>query len=126
MNPNPANTFSVVQVGESVCLFREREWYASQNIFVMYPKSSSLSRTHLFIQVAVNKILGQMYKNAYVYPKLNDVKNLEISLPRLPSGTPDYALMETYIRALEKLAVSRMNESDIMRIRRTIKLIYDN
>lgn len=110
VNPNPANTFSIVQVGESVCLFREREWYASQNIFIMYPKDSDLSRTHLFVQAAVNKILGQMYKSAYVYPKLNDIKNLEISLPCLQSGDPDYALMETYIRAIEKQAVSRLND----------------
>lgn len=109
VNPNPANTFSVVQVGESVCLFREREWYASQNIFIMYPKNSDLSRNHLFIQAAVNKILGQMYKSAYVYPKLNDIKNLEISLPCLPSGAPDYALMETCIRALEKQSISRLD-----------------
>jgi len=109
VNPNPANTFSVVQVGESVCLFREREWYASQNIFIMYPKDSNLSQNHLFIQATINKILGQMYKSAYVYPKLNDIKNLEIALPCLPSGDPDYALMEVYIRALEKQAVSRLD-----------------
>ena len=33
--PNPKNSFSLVQVGETVALWRANEWYASQNIFLL-------------------------------------------------------------------------------------------
>lgn len=37
--PNPKNTFSLVQIGETIALWRENEWYASQNIFLLCPKN---------------------------------------------------------------------------------------
>lgn len=46
--PNPGETFSLVQVGESVCLYRENEWYASQNIFLLNPKTKDFSK-HIFL-----------------------------------------------------------------------------
>lgn len=46
--PNAANTFSLVQVGESVCLYRERSWYASQNIFILNPKEKNFAM-YIFI-----------------------------------------------------------------------------
>ena len=70
---NPPDTFSLVQVGESVCLFRDNEWYASQNIFILMPKINELVKQHLFISSVINKALFT-YKSAYIYPTLSDVK----------------------------------------------------
>lgn len=123
--PNPKETFSLVQVGESVCLYRENEWYASQNVFILMPRNEHLKKTHLYIQGTVNKVLQQKYREAYVYPKLSDVKELGMVLPVVSDGTPDYHLMEIYIRALEKIAINRVNEADIICIRQTRKVVYN-
>ena len=71
--PIPKNTFSLVQVGESVCLYRNKEWYASQNIFTLTPLDTRLSEQHIFVVSSINKAL-QIYSSAYTYPTLEDVK----------------------------------------------------
>ena len=103
--PNPANTFSVVQIGETCCLFRENEWYASQNIFLMKPKFQELIETKLFITTMINKEF-EIYKEAYSYPTLKILKDLSIKLPVKEIEEIDWDYMEKYIRAMEKVVIA--------------------
>lgn len=98
--------------------------FSGASVNTLYSRNIN-SKNALYLCGAIEKMASGVASYSHL---LNGKKlaNAEISLPCLQSGAPDYALMETYTRALEKLAVSRMNESDIMRIRRTRKLIHNN
>lgn len=106
--PNPKNTFSLVQVGESICLFRTVEWYASQNIFILLPKNENLYKQSLFITATINKALYK-YKNAYVYPMLNDVKETVVALPQTDDGSIIFEFMESFIAELEAERVAELS-----------------
>ena len=85
--PNPGMTFSVVQVGETCCLFREKEWYASQNIFILKPKIKEIPSVALIVSSCIDKALSKYKKDAYIYPSLRDLKSLIILLPSItPPG----------------------------------------
>ena len=105
--PNPKNTFSLVQVGESICLFRTVEWYASQNIFILLPKNENLYKQSLFTTAAINKALYK-YENAYVYPMLNDVKETVVALPQTDDSSIDFEFMESFIAELEAERVAEL------------------
>lgn len=96
-DPNPAGTFSLVQVGKTVMLYRPNEWYASQNIFILTPKDKEIINNYLFFETVVNKSL-YMYSEAYIYPTLDDVKNHTILLPINDDGSINYKLMASYIK----------------------------
>lgn len=83
--PNAKDTFSLVQVGETICLFRNNEWYASQNIFILSPKITYLSRQFLFTTATINKALYE-YRSAYVYPTLEEVKRIKVDFPQTGNG----------------------------------------
>jgi hypothetical protein len=108
--PNPRNTFSLVQVGESVCLFREHEWYASQNIFILIPKIDEICLVPIYIITTINIYLSVLFGSAYTYPKLTDVKAIPIHLPVIKHSDPnhkytiddiDWQYMEERIKELE-------------------------
>lgn len=116
--PNPKNTFSLVQVGESVCLFREHEWYASQNIFILIPKIEELCFVPMYIITTINAYLSVLFGSAYTYPKLTDVKAIPIHLPVIERSDPnhkytvddiDWQYMEDRIKELEE---DRIKELD--------------
>lgn len=107
-DPNPEHTFSLSQVGESVCLFRKRKWYASQNIFILSPKEKLLAKNNLFISSSINKALHK-YKSAYIYPTLPIVKNLLIKLPLISDGLIDFTFMESFIAELEAERVAELS-----------------
>ena len=103
--PNPKNSFSLVQVGETVALWRDKEWYASQNLFLLQPKVSKIKDVYLYFQAVINKEMS-VYGNAYnSYPTLASLNKTYISLPVTPTGEPDWQFMEDYIRAIEKVVV---------------------
>lgn len=97
---NPAKTFSVVNVGQTCCLYREREWYASQNIFILYPKYEDLITHRFFITTCINKILAAKYQDAYTYPSLAELKKIKVLLPAKAINEPDWQFMENYIKEL--------------------------
>lgn len=99
---NPAKTFSVVQVGQTCCLYREREWYASQNIFILYPKCEDLITHRFFITTCINKILAAKYQDAYTYPSLAELKKIKVLLPAKAINEPDWQFMEDYIKEIQK------------------------
>ena len=99
---NPAKTFSVVQVGQTCCLYREREWYASQNIFILYPKYEDLITHRFFITTCINKMLAAKYQDAYTYPSLAELKKIKVLLPAKAINEPDWQFMEDYIKEIQK------------------------
>lgn len=104
--PNPKETFSLVQVGESVCLYRNRDWYASQNIFVLNPHVKELSKSHIFITTSINKALSE-YASAYTYPTLETIKNITIFLP-LSGSKIDFEFIDGFVAELEDQRVAEL------------------
>ena len=104
--PNPANTFSLAQVGETVCLFRDKKWYASQNIFILSPLIEELAKRYKFITASINKALYP-YRNAYIYPTLPEVKNITIKLPG-KCGKIDFEFMGNFVAELESRRVAEL------------------
>lgn len=121
--PNPRNTFSLVQVGESVCLFRENEWYASQNIFILIPKIEELCLVPMYIIATVNAYLSVLFGSAYTYPKLTDVKGIPMQLPVVEHADPnheytvddiDWQYMEDRIKELDAyLKATNLNDYEL-------------
>lgn len=105
--PNAKDTFSLVQVGETICLFRNNEWYASQNIFILYPKITYLSRQFLFTTATINKALYE-YISAYVYPTLEEVKRIKVEFPQTGNGEIDFDFMENFVAELEARRVAEL------------------
>lgn len=124
--PNPANTFSLVQVGETCCLFRKKEWYASQNIFILQPLFEKLIDTQLFITAVINKALIIYGKEYSSYPTLKDLPDISIKLPSTPYGEPDWDYMERFIKAIQKLSIKNVVEYKDKMIDMTKKVVYDN
>ena len=104
--PNPANTFSLAQVGETVALFRKKEWYGSQNMFVLVPKEHEIIENHLFFESAFYRILRK-YSDAYVYPVLEEIKDLKIKLPT-NNNKISYDFMKTFVEELEALRIEEL------------------
>ena len=105
--PNRCDTFSVAQIGETVSLYREREWYASQNIFVLSPKIFEFVKQHAFITASINKALYP-YSNAYIYPTLSELKEIRIQLPK-SNGKIDFNFMKSFIAELEAERVAELS-----------------
>ena len=105
--PNAKDTFSLVQVGETICLFRNNEWYASQNIFILSPKITYLSRQFLFTTATINKALYE-YRSAYVYPTLEEVKRIKVVFPQTGNGEIDFDFMENFVVELEARRVAEL------------------
>lgn len=92
--PNPKDSFSLVQVGETVALWREKEWYASQNLFLLKPKAPKIKDTFLYFQAVINKEMSS-YGNAYnSYPTMKSLNKTSILLPVKTTLIPDFESLE--------------------------------
>ena len=72
---NPKDTFSLIQIGETAALWREKEWYASQNIFLLIPKTQEIKNTFLYVQTAINKVMKRYGKSYNVYPTMESLND---------------------------------------------------
>lgn len=105
---HPGHAFTVSYNGSVGEVFmQDSPFWASDDVNVWRPKENISREAMLFIMAVVKKHRGKYSYNAKW--TIEKMKLEMLSLPSLPSGTPDYALMETYIRALEKQAISRLN-----------------
>ncbi len=104
--PNDENTFSIAQIGETVALFRKKKWYSSQNMFVLTPINQFIIDNHLFFESVFRKSLKK-YSDAYVYPTLNELKNIILKLPLNENGI-DYRFMNSFVAELEALHVAEL------------------
>lgn len=114
-SPNPKNTFSVVQIGKNICQFRNREWYASQNIFLLLPRSKNLVNNYNFFTSAINFSLKK-YGDGYTdYPTLNTLKTEKIALPVKSDenleklARIDFDFIEQFIGELETIRLSQLD-----------------
>lgn len=95
--PNPKDSFSLVQIGETVALWREREWYASQNLFLLQPKLQKIKDVFLYFQTVINKEMSLYGKDYNSYPTMKSLNKTHISLPVKTKYVPDVNLMSENI-----------------------------
>lgn len=95
--PNPKDSFSLVQVGETVALWREREWYASQNVFLLQPKLQKIKDVFLYFQAVINKEMSLYGKDYNNYPTMKSLNKMHILLPVKTKYIPDFNLMSEII-----------------------------
>ena len=88
--PNPKDSFSLIQVGETVALWREREWYASQNLFLLNPKIDKIKENKLYFQGAINKEMSRYGKEYNSYPTMKSLAVTKIFLPVIENSNPDH------------------------------------
>lgn len=88
--PNPKESFSLIQVGETVALWREREWYASQNLFLLNPKIDEIKENELYFQGAINKEMSRYGKEYNSYPTMKSLTVTKIVLPVIENPNPDH------------------------------------
>lgn len=99
--PNPKNSFSLVQVGETVALWREKEWYASQNLFVLKPKTLKIKDVFLYFQAVINKEMIS-YGNAYnSYPTMKSLNKTSILLPVKTTLVPDFESLAIFVGGVQ-------------------------
>ena len=120
-DPNPKHSFSLVQVGETVALWRENEWYASQNIFMLKPKFDRIKENFLYFQSVINKemtIYGSEYNS---YPTMESLAVTHIVLPTLDEldenspysdegFIPNWNYMQKRIEELEKERIEELEK----------------
>lgn len=113
--PNPKNTFSIIQIGENISQFRTREWYASQNIFILSPLTDRIIKSYNFFVSSINSAL-KVYDGGYTnYPTLEKLKNQKIFLPVKPNSDLDklaqidFDFMENFIAELNAQRLAELN-----------------
>ena len=116
--PNPKDSFSLVQVGETVALWREKEWYASQNIFLLNPKIDDVKENKLYFQGVINKEMSRYGKEYSSYPTMKSLEATKILLPVIESPDPDHEYtvddidwqyMRKYIAELEQRRIAELD-----------------
>lgn len=100
---NQEGTYSIAQIGMHVCQYRERKWYASQNIFVLTPFAEKSHKANKFIATVITRYLDCAYgEDTYAtYPTAKTLPHLKIKLPVDKTGQPDWAYMESHMANLE-------------------------
>lgn len=108
---NQEGTYSIAQIGMHVCQYRERKWYASQNIFVLTPFAEKSHKANKFIATVITRYLNCAYgEDTYAtYPTAKTLPHLKIKLPVDKTGQPDWAYMEEYMRKVEKKTEGLLN-----------------
>lgn len=101
--PNDKETYSVSQIGDNVCQYRENKWYSSQNIFILTPLNDEMNKAHKFITTLMTNTLKTVYgEDAYShYPTLKTLKQMILKLPIDSKGNPDWQYMEEYMKNIE-------------------------
>ena len=92
--PNPKDSFSLVQVGETVALWRENEWYASQNLFILKPKKLKIKDVFLYFQAIINKEMSSYGNDYNSYPTMKSLNKTNILLPVKTTLVPDFESLE--------------------------------
>lgn len=101
---NQEGTYSIAQIGMHVCQYRERKWYASQNIFILTPFAEKSHKANKFIATVITRYLDCAYgEDTYAtYPTAKTLPHLKIKLPVDKTGQPDWTYMEEYMRKVEE------------------------
>ncbi len=120
--PNPKDSFSLIQVGETVALWREREWYASQNLFLLNPRIDEIKENKLYFQGTINKEMSRYGKEYNSYPTMKSLTVTKILLPVIESSDPnheytvddiDWNYMRERIAELERERIAELERERI-------------
>lgn len=78
---NQEGTYSIAQIGMHVCQYRERKWYASQNLFVLTPFTEKSHKANKFIATVITRYLDCAYgEDTYAtYPTVKTLPLLVLS-----------------------------------------------
>ena len=109
-DPNPAQTFSLSQVGNCICFWRSREWYSSQNIFILLPKYQEISDVFLYFQTVINYGLKKYWNYYNRFPKIFDLEKQIIFVPVTPEGNIDFFSIREFVAAMKKIVVKNTLE----------------
>ena len=104
---HPANTITITyngSVGEA--FYQDKEFWASDDVNVLYPKFEMNQYTALFI-IPLLKSAGRKYAFIDKWKKETMEKD-SIMLPVDETGNPDFAYMESYMRNLESAVSSSL------------------
>lgn len=108
IKPNLPNVISVSQIGTIVAQLRNNLWYASQNIFTLFPKNGNNKLISLGNLAAINKSLQGKFSDGYAnYPTLETLRLLTIQLPT-QNGEIDFEFMENFIAELEAERIAEL------------------
>jgi hypothetical protein len=105
-NSDKLNFGKTISFGQDtfVCFYQENPYFTGDKIKIMDLKRGELNRNiGAFLVSAVTKAFA-----ATTWGQIASLNNTLISLPALPDGTPDYAFMETYIRATQKRVIKNL------------------
>lgn len=110
----------------TVITYQEKEFFSndSHNLALYLKDSSNVSKNvSLFLIASLSKALKPIYSWGNSISKRKIQKDY-ISLPATQTGTPDYELMETYIRALEKVVIKGVVDWKDRIIKTTKEIVY--
>ena len=121
--PNPSKTITATVIGNyKYVKLQEEEYYCSQNINRLTPKTKDLSKYVLLYFVAhIQKFVSKWDGQQGGY-KLEDIKNHIITLPTSDGINPDYAYMESIINELEKERINELEKERINELEKYLKV----
>ncbi|TPR42315.1 hypothetical protein DY124_07810 [Apilactobacillus micheneri] len=110
----PSNGITIDMFGN--CFYRGYEYGADDHITVLYSSNNAYSRYVLqYIATIINvAIRGQFTYSKNFYPK--DTYNLTLKLPIDYTGTPNYPLMENYIKIIQKKIINNLKNDMNVRL----------
>nr|WP_239415428.1 restriction endonuclease subunit S [Streptococcus sobrinus] len=103
--PNKAHCISISQIGAIHAQLRQKEWYSSQNMFILKPNIEKLFNQWLI--VVINRALSK-YSGYSSYPTLSSLKKEIILLP-VCNNQIDFEFMDTFVAELEAERVAELS-----------------
>lgn len=103
--PNKAHCISISQIGAIHAQLRHKEWYSSQNMFILEPNIEKLFNQWLI--VVINRVLSK-YSGYSSYPTLSSLKEEIILLPTC-NNQIDFEFMESFIAELEAERIAELS-----------------
>lgn len=107
---NKGHCITISMVGTNIALWQEKDFVASQNIAILRNKKiTRLSALYIC------SILNFEIKNKFSYGRTISkslLEKMKILLPAIDTTTPDYQVMEDYIKTLKSEAISTSNKKN--------------
>lgn len=102
---NEGNSLSFAQDTFSV-FYQQKKFFTGNKVKILRPKFILNHQNANFFVCSFNKVLSDFSWG--VCSDVNFIKNLKLTLPATPAGTPDFSYMERYIGKLEQTCVSEL------------------
>ena len=102
---NEGNSLSFAQDTFSV-FYQQKNFFTGNKVKILKPKFILNRQNANFFVCSFNKVLSDFSWG--VCSDVNFIKNLKLTLPAAPDGTPDFTYMERYIGELEQARVSEL------------------